>query len=210
MVMSAVRRGVRALTGNVSDPPGIIERVYGSSGRFGSHAGLVRKGRDVTMLSRRQRIWDETVRDLGIDPSCIEKAADPAAAIACWTRIARHLEARGLDAEAAEAWDWAVSEALEEGSFEPPQERVLWEASEFYERHDALGSLRSTLEQAWESTRHAPGGVSAGFAARLLSRLSAVYTRSRMPDRAAEAAARAQAIEQLAPSRRPSPARRCA
>jgi hypothetical protein len=162
------------------------------------------------MLSRRQRIWDEAVRDLGIDPSCIEKDADPALAVDCWTRIARHLEARGLDAEAAEAWDWAVSEALGEGSFDPAQERVIWEASEFYERHDALGSLRSTLEQAWASTRHAPGGVSAGFAARLLSRLSAVYARLHMPDRAAEAAARAAVIAQLAPARRPSPARRCA
>jgi hypothetical protein len=162
------------------------------------------------MSSRRQRIWDEAVRELGIDPSWIEKDAESALAVTSWTRIARYLEARGMDAEAAEAWDWAVSEALGEGSFDPVQERVIWDASEFYERHGALGSLRATLEQAWASTRSAPGGVTAGFASRLLSRLSGVYTRLSMPDRAAEAAARAAVIAELAPQRRPSPARRCA
>lgn len=162
------------------------------------------------MLSRRQRMWDEAIRELGIDPAWIEKDADPALAITSWMRIARYLETQGLGAEAGEAWDWAVSEALAEGSFDDVEERVLWEASAFYERHDALGSLRATLEQAWAATRYAPGGVSTGFATRLLRRLSGVYEKLRMPDRAAEAAARAAVISELAPDGRASPARRCA
>jgi hypothetical protein len=161
-------------------------------------------------MSRRQRIWDEVLGELGIDPAWVDKGADPDLAFTSWVRIARRLESRGLTAEAAEAWDWAVSEALEEGSFDDTGERVLWEASEFYERHGALGSLRATLEQAWASTRRAPRGVSTGFAARLLSRLSGVYTELSLPDRAAEAAARAAVMAELAPGDRPAPTRRCA
>jgi hypothetical protein len=162
------------------------------------------------MLSRRQRMWDEAIRELGVDPAWIEKDAEPALAIASWTRIARYMEAHGMSAEAAEAWDWAVSEALADGEFDDVEQRVLWEASSFYERQGALGSLRATLEQAWAATRHAPGGVTSGFAATLLGRLSDVYGKLRMPDRAAEAAARAAAIAQLSPTDRSSPARRCA
>lgn len=150
------------------------------------------------MLSRRQRIWDEAMRELGIEPAWLEKGQDRALAVSSWTRIARYLEAKGMTAEAAEAWDWAVSEALAEGSFDDSGERVLWEASEFYERNQAFGSLRATLEQAWAATRYAPGGVSVAFASRLLKRLSGVYDRMRMPERAAEAAARAAVIAELA------------
>jgi hypothetical protein len=162
------------------------------------------------MLSRRQRVWDAAIRDLGIDPASLEKGADPAVAIDGWRRIARYLETQGLGSEAGEAWDWAVSEALDESSFDEVDERVLWEASAFYERHDALGSLRATLEQAWAATRNAPGGVSTGFAVRLLTRLSGAYEKLRMPEQAREAAARAAVIAELAVDGRTAPVRRCA
>jgi hypothetical protein len=155
-------------------------------------------------------MWDEAVRELGIDPAWIEKDADPVLAISSWTRIARYLDAHGMSAEAAEAWDWAVSEALADGAFDDAEQRVLWEASSFYERQGALGSLRATLEQAWAATRHAPGGVPSGFAASLLGRLSDVYGKLMMPDRAAETAARAAAIAELSPRDRRAPVRRCA
>ncbi len=151
------------------------------------------------------------MRELAIEPAWVEKGADRALAVSSWCRIARYLENRGLMSEAAEAWDWAVSEALADGSFDDAGELVLWEASTFYERHQAFGSMRATLEQAWAATRNAPAGVSAGFAARLLRRLSGVYDRLRMPDRAAEASARAAVISELAVGpERGEATRRCA
>ena len=148
-------------------------------------------------MSRRQRIWDEALIELGIDPDDIERGAEPAVSLSAWRRIARHLETRGQVHEAAEAWDWAVSEALEADVLILGEgESALWEASAFFERHGAMGSLRATLEQAWASLRSgAP--VSAEFVARLLGRLAALYERLRMPDRAAEAAARAATIAAL-------------
>lgn len=73
------------------------------------------------------------------------------------------------------------------------------------------GSLRATLEQAWASLRSG-SPVPAEFAARLLRRLAAVYERLRMPERAAEASARALLIGALvepAETSRPD-IRRCA
>ena len=159
------------------------------------------------MLSRRQRMWDETIAELGLDPDSIERDADPLVALESWKRIARHLESAGRPREAAEAWDWAVSEALSDealvlGDGEP----TLWEASAFYERNDALGSLRATLEQAWASLR-AGTPVTSGFAVRLLGRLAGVYERMCLLDKAAEASARAATLSALA---EPTHMRRCA
>jgi hypothetical protein len=149
------------------------------------------------MLSRRQRIWDEALTELRIDPGDIERGTDTAVSLWAWRRIARYLEMRGQIHEAAEAWDWAVSEALEADELVLGEgESALWEASAFFERHDAMGSLRATLEQAWASLRFgAP--VSTEFVARLLGKLAFVYERLRMPDRAAEANARAAMITAL-------------
>jgi hypothetical protein len=151
----------------------------------------------IAVLSRRQRIWDEALTDLAIDPRDIERDADPAVSLAAWRRIARHLETRGRVREASEAWDWAVSEALEARSLLAGEgEDALWEASAFFERHDAMGSLRATLEQAWASLRSG-SPVPVEFAARVLERLAGVYDRLRMPERAAEASARAAMIGAL-------------
>jgi hypothetical protein len=163
----------------------------------------------IEMLSRRQRIWDEAVTELGIDPTCLERDADPVASMDAWSRIARHLESRGLASESAEAWDWAVSEALSDGDFEGPDQYVLWEAAAFYDRHDALGSLRATLEQAWACTR-TTRPIPAEFAVRLLERLGVVYERMMMPDRAAEVYARAAVLTDLVAPRAASQDRRCA
>jgi len=164
------------------------------------------------MLSRRQRIWDEALAELGIDPCDIEVDAEPAASLAAWRRVARHLEARAQVREAAEAWDWAVSEALRADVLAGGEgESALWEATAFFERHEAMGSLRATLEQAWASLRTgAP--VPAGFAKRLMERLAGVYELMRMPERAAEAHARAAIMGALAePAPAPSMSvRRCA
>ena len=164
------------------------------------------------MLPRRQRIWDEALTELGIDPRVIDKGADTAAGLSAWRRIARYLETHGQVHEAAEAWDWAVSEALDADELVLGEgESALWEAAAFFERHDAMGSLRSTLEQAWASLRFgAP--VSAEFVARLLERLAGVYQRLRMPERAAEISARAALIKTLVePSKLSAAAiRRCA
>jgi hypothetical protein len=178
-------------------PLPIIEHTYGD--RDGaSRLGVAWKRRDVvTVLSRRQRSWDEALTELGIDPADIDRGADTAVSLSAWRRIARHLEARGQVHEAAEAWDWAVSEALEADELVLGDgENALWEASAFFERHDAMGSLRATLEQAWASLRFGTP-VSAEFVARLLRRLAAVYERLRMPERAAEANARAATIAGL-------------
>ena len=164
------------------------------------------------MLSRRQLIWDEAIAALRIDPGDIERDADPVACLSAWRRIGRYLETRGQVHEAAEAWDWAVSEALRADALvRGDGEDALWEASAFFERHDAMGSLRATLEQAWASLRFgAP--VPAEFVARLLGKLAAVYERLRMPERAAEASARAAMIGALVePTALSRPqARRCA
>ena len=151
----------------------------------------------VIVLSRRQLIWDEALTVLGIDARDIERDADAAVCLSSWRRIARYLESQGRIPEAAEAWDWAVSEALEADELVAGQgQSALWEASAFFERHEAMGSLRATLEQAWASLRSgAP--VPAEFVARLLARLASVYERLRMPERAAEATARAALIGAL-------------
>lgn len=163
----------------------------------------------MRMLSRRQRMWDEAVAELGIDPASLDKGAEPRETIDAWSRIARYLEAREQLAEAAEAWDWAVSEALSAGDLEGADQYVLWEAAEFYDRNQALGSLRATLEQAWAATRSARP-IPAEFAARLLDRLGGVYERMLMPDRAAEAYARAAVITDLVGPRPRAEHRRCA
>ena len=166
----------------------------------------------IEMLSRRQRIWDEALADLGIDPRDIEVDARPATSLAAWRRIARHLEARAEVREAAEAWDWAVSEALRADVIAGGEgEAALWEASAFFERHEAIGSLRATLEQAWAALRSGTP-VPADFARRLMERLAGVYELMRMPERAAEAHARAAIMAALAEPAAPEgvTVRRCA
>ena len=157
-------------------------------------------------------MWDEAIAALGIDPRDIECDAQATVCLSAWRRIARYLETHGQVREAAEAWDWAVSEALRADALVAGEgEQALWEASAFFERHDALGSLRATLEQAWASLRSG-SPVPAEFAARLLDRLAGVYERLRMLDRAAEAHARAAMLSALvepAGLSRPE-ARRCA
>ena len=164
------------------------------------------------MLSRRQRTWDGAIAVLGIDPAELEIGADSLASLDAWRRIARHLENEGRVSEAAEAWDWAVSEALRADSLGAGDgERALWEASEFFERHDAMANLRATLEQAWAALRTGVP-VPAEFAARVLAKLARVYEGMRLPERAAEAEARAAIMGALiGPATNPgSDVRRCA
>ena len=164
------------------------------------------------MVSRGQLVWDEAITQLGIDPADIERGAPAAQCLRAWRRIARHLETQGRVHEAAEAWDWAVSEALRADALAGGDgESAVWEASAFFERHEAMGSLRATLEQAWAALRSGTP-VPAEFAARLLERLAGVYGRLRMADRAAEARARAAVLTALveAPTSARSVVRRCA
>ena len=165
------------------------------------------KGRDPRMLSRRQRIWDEAIRDLGIDPAWHREGRGPRR---------RHRPAGGASRATSRAQGMIVRgrRGVGLGGVRGPRARAPSTTPSSTCSGRPAPSTSATTRSgvfARRSSRRGPprathpAAIPAEFAARLLRRLSGVYERLRMPDRAAEAAARAAVIAELSPDGRRLP-----
>ena len=170
-----------------------------------------RKGRDRRMLSRRQRIWDEAIRELGIDPAM--------------DREGRGSGRRDHQLDAHRAVPGGPGQSLR-GRRGVGLGGVRSSGRGLLRRRRAARALGGQrLLRAPRRARESPCDARAGmgraratppagsppaFAARLLRRLSGVYERLRMKDRPPRRRRARAVIAELSPDGPPAPARRCA